>query len=161
MDILIVIGSKSDLDIGNGVIKIFKKFDVEYAIHVASAHRTPDKVKSLIEEAEEKGAKVIIAGAGMSAHLAGVIASHTLLPVIGIPIVSGPLDGVDALLSTVNMPGGVPVATVSIGLAGAKNAALLACRIMALNDAGLKEKLDDYRQEMAKAVEEADSELER
>ncbi len=160
MEVMIIIGSKSDLDIGKKITKLLDKFGVDYEIHIASAHRTPDKVKNLVLRAEEQGAKAIIAGAGMAAHLAGIIASHTLLPVIGVPIASGPLNGVDALYSTVNMPGGVPVATVSIGEAGARNAALLACRIMALSNPGLSRKLADYREEMARAVEESDRNIE-
>lgn len=157
MDVLVIFGSESDLDVGGEAAKIFDKFGVDYEIRVASAHRTPDKVRELVARASREGAKAIIAGAGMSAHLAGVVASETVLPVIGIPIASGPLHGVDALYSTVNMPGGVPVATVSIGKAGGKNAALLALRIMALADDKLAAKLKEYRKDMAAAVEEADS----
>ncbi|VAX18601.1 N5-carboxyaminoimidazole ribonucleotide mutase [hydrothermal vent metagenome] len=159
MDVLILIGSKSDLDIAEEVTKLLDRFEVKHELHIASAHRSPDKVKNLVARADTEGAKVIIAGAGMSAHLAGVVASITLLPVIGIPIAAGPLNGVDALYSTVNMPGGVPVATVSIGKAGGKNAALLALRIIALGDESLRSKLSNYREEMAKAVEETDARL--
>lgn len=159
MDVLILFGSESDLDVGAEVTKLLDRFGVKHELHVASAHRSPDKVKNLVERADKQSAKVIIAGAGMSAHLAGVVASITLLPVIGIPIASGSLNGVDALYSTVNMPGGVPVATVSIGKAGGKNAALLALRIIALGDERLGAKLSEYRDEMAKAVDEVDSRL--
>jgi len=159
MDVLILIGSKSDLDVGEEVTKVLDRFGVEHELHIASAHRSPDKVKSLVARADTEGTKVIIAGAGMSAHLAGVVSSVTLLPVIGIPIAGGPLNGVDALYSTVNMPGGVPVATVSIGRAGGKNAALLALRIIALGDKNLKSKLSEYREEMAQAVEDTDAKL--
>lgn len=159
MDVLILFGSESDLDVGEEVTKILDRFGVKYGLHVASAHRSPDKVKSLVSRADTDGTKVIIAGAGMSAHLAGVVSSITLLPVIGIPIAAGSLNGVDALYSTVNMPGGVPVATVSIGKAGGKNAALLAVRIIALGDENLRSKLSGYREEMARAVEETDLRL--
>lgn len=159
MDVLILFGSESDLAVGEEVTKLLDRFGVDHELHVASAHRSPDKVKNLVSRADTEGTKVIIAGAGMSAHLAGVVASHTLLPVIGIPIASGSLGGMDALYSTVNMPGGVPVATVSIGKAGGKNAALLALRIIALSDESLKSKLVDYREQMAQAVEETDARL--
>jgi len=159
MDVLILIGSESDLDVAEEVTKLLDRFGVKHELHIASAHRSPDKVKNLVARADAEGARVIIAGAGMSAHLAGVAASITLLPVIGIPIPAGPLNGVDALYSTVNMPGGVPVATVSIGKAGGKNAALLALRIIALGDEKLRSKLSGYREEMARAVEDADARL--
>ncbi|VAX22759.1 N5-carboxyaminoimidazole ribonucleotide mutase [hydrothermal vent metagenome] len=159
MDVLILVGSESDLDVAGEVTKVLDRFGVEYELHIASAHRSPDKVKNLVTRADTEGAKVIIAGAGMSAHLAGVVASITLLPVIGIPISAGPLNGVDALYSTVNMPGGVPVATVSIGKAGGKNAALLALRIIAVGDESLRSKLSSYTKEMAQAVEDADARL--
>ncbi|MBF0292687.1 MAG: 5-(carboxyamino)imidazole ribonucleotide mutase [Nitrospinae bacterium] len=156
MDVLILLGSESDLETGQEATKIFDEFDISYELHIASAHRTPSKVRSLVKRAETKGAKAVIAGAGMSAHLAGVVAGETLLPVIGIPMAGGPLNGIDALLSTVNMPGGVPVAAVSIGKAGGKNAALFAARIMALTDKRLMAKLEEYRDKMKEAVEESD-----
>ncbi len=156
MDVLVLFGSGSDMAVGEEIKKIFDKFDVSYEIRIASAHRTPAKVRDLVASAEKRGTRVIIAGAGMSAHLAGVVASETLLPVIGIPIDSGPLKGIDALYSTVNMPGGVPVATVSIGKAGGKNAALLCLRILAITDAGVRAKLAGHREDMAREVEEAD-----
>ncbi len=156
MDVLILLGSESDLETGHEATKIFDEMGIGYALHIASAHRTPGKVRALIKQAEADGAKAVIAGAGMSAHLAGVVASETILPVIGIPMGGGPLNGMDALLSTVNMPGGVPVATVSIGKAGGKNAALLVARILALSDEGLKAKLEENRKKMEEAVEESD-----
>jgi len=159
MKVLIILGSDSDADVGREVVKVLDGFSVEYKICVASAHRSPDRVEKLIAEAEEKGAKVIIAGAGLSAHLAGVVASKTLLPVIGIPMGGGPLNGMDSLLSTVNMPGGVPVATVSVGKAGGKNAAYLAVRILALSDTVLVKMLVEHKESMAKAVETADDAL--
>jgi len=161
MDVMVLFGSESDMEVGEQVRAIFEKFGVSYEMHIASAHRTPEKVRGLVKRAEQAGAKAIIAGAGMAAHLAGVVASETTLPVIGIPIAAGALNGMDALYSTVNMPGGVPVATVSIGKAGGKNAALLAARIMALSDPAMAEKLKDYKEEMARAVEEADGRLNR
>ncbi|MDH4184587.1 MAG: AIR carboxylase family protein, partial [Nitrospinota bacterium] len=124
--------------------------------------RTPEKTRSLIHSAEDHGAKVIIACAGLSAHLAGMVAAESLLPVIGVPLAAGPLSGLDSLLSTVNMPGGVPVATVSIGSkSGGKNAALLAIRIIALTDRIVAEKLREYKTEMALGVEEADRKFSR
>jgi len=159
MDAMILLGSESDLDVGKEAVKIFDELGIKHEIRVASAHRSPEKVKKLIKRAENEGAKAIIAAAGMSAHLAGVTAAETLLPVIGIPMGGGALNGIDALLSTVNMPGGVPVATVSIGKAGGKNAALLAARIIALSDNELRKKLALYAEKMAAAVEESDKKL--
>lgn len=164
MDVLILLGSESDIETGHEATKVFDEMGIVYALHIASAHRSPGKVLSLVRRAQADGAKVVIAGAGMSAHLAGVVAAETILPVIGIPMAGGPLNGLDALLSTVNMPGGVPVATVSIGKAGGKNAALFAARILALSDGVIHAKLDEYRKKMEIAVEEADrrvSKLER
>lgn len=161
MNVMILFGSESDVETGREAARILDKMDVSYELHVASAHRSPEKVKELVRKAEAEDAKAIIAGAGLSAHLAGVVAAETLLPVIGVPMAGGPLNGLDSLLSTVNMPGGVPVATVSLGKAGAKNAALLACRIVSLSDAAVKEKLDLYRQEMARAVDEADERVQK
>lgn len=159
MDVLVLFGSDSDVEVGKEVAKVFREFKVDHKIHVASAHRSPDRVVQLITEAEGKGVKVIIAGAGLSAHLAGVVASKTLLPVLGIPMGGGPLSGMDSLLSTVNMPGGVPVATVSVGKAGGKNAAYFAIRILALHDAGLAKLLIEHKESMAKGVEKADAAL--
>jgi 5-(carboxyamino)imidazole ribonucleotide mutase len=156
MEILILLGSESDLETGHEAIKVFDEMGISYSLHIASAHRTPGKVRSLIKQAEAGGARIVIAGAGMSAHLAGVVAAETLLPVIGIPMGGGPLNGLDALLSTVNMPGGVPVATVSIGKAGGKNAALLAARILALSDDNIRAKLEEHKKKMGDAVEESD-----
>ncbi len=161
MDVLVLFGSESDMEVGNEIVKLFDRFGVKHALHIASAHRTPEKVGRLIKKAEKEGAKAIIAGAGLSAHLAGVVASKTLLPVIGIPVAGGPLNGLDALLSTVNMPGGVPVATVSMGKAGGKNAALLAARIIALNSPAMMKKLIAYRDDMAKAVDDADKKIQK
>ncbi|MBI4829856.1 MAG: 5-(carboxyamino)imidazole ribonucleotide mutase [Nitrospinae bacterium] len=158
MDVMIIFGSASDLEIAREAAAALKKLGISLETRVASAHRSPRKVLALVKRAETQGAKVIIAGAGMSAHLAGVIASHTLLPVLGVPVPGGPLGGVDALLSTVNMPGGVPVGTMSMGKAGGLNAALLAARIIALSNKAAAKKLAAWRDEMAKAVDRADLE---
>jgi phosphoribosylaminoimidazole carboxylase PurE protein len=131
--------------------KTLKSFGVPYSMAVASAHRTPERVRKLVEDAEKNGCRVFIAGAGWAAHLAGVVASLTVKPVIGVPIPSSPLNGLDSLLSTVQMPGGIPVATVAVGNGGAQNAALLAVSVLALSDDTLKTKLKNYRKEMAEA----------
>jgi len=154
IDILILMGSRSDESTMEDSEKILQKFGVPYRAAVASAHRTPDRVRTLVEEAEREGCRVFIAGAGWAAHLAGVVASLTVRPVIGVPIPSSPLNGLDSLLSTVQMPGGIPVATVALGNGGAQNAALLAISILALNDDTLNKKLEDYRKEMAEALED-------
>ncbi len=130
----ILMGSESDRDTMSKTEDILKNLDIAYEINVMSAHRNPEKVKEYTQTASERGLKVIIAGAGLAAHLAGAIAANTLLPVIGVPIEGGPLRGFDALLSTVMMPKGVPVATVAIGSHGARNAAYLAAQIIALSD---------------------------
>ena len=156
--VLIFMGSKNDFPIMQETINILESFSINYRLILASAHRTPDRVSSLAKSAEAEGIKVIIAGAGMAAHLAGNIAAHTILPVIGVPI-NASLSGFDALLSTVQMPGGVPVATLSIGKAGAKNAGLLTAQILALDSIELKKKLHAYRATMAKQIEESQIEI--
>jgi 5-(carboxyamino)imidazole ribonucleotide mutase len=155
-DILVsvVIGSDSDLPVMKETTSIFNEFDIPHEVFLTSAHRSPERTTSFAKEAEKRGIRIIVVGAGQAAHLAGVIASHTLLPVIGVPIDSSSLKGLDALLSTVQMPGGIPVATMAIGKSGAKNGALLAIRILALEDEGLREKLDAYIERLAKTVEE-------
>jgi phosphoribosylaminoimidazole carboxylase PurE protein len=145
--IRIILGSKSDVEQCEAMQQILKDFGVDYDFHISSAHRNPEKTAQLAKNAEAEGVHVIIAAAGMAAHLPGVIAAHTILPVIGVPLVSGNLGGIDALLSIVQMPTGVPVATVAIG--GVKNAALLAIQILALNNPELKEKLRIYRNQLA------------
>lgn len=150
----IVMGSDSDLPIMKSAADFLKSMGVSYEMTVASAHRTPERATSWAKNAQQRGIKIIIAGAGMAAHLAGVIASHTDLPVIGVPLDASPLHGMDALLATVQMPPGVPVATMGIGKAGAKNAGVLAVRILALNDPELAMKLVAFRQDMVKEVEE-------
>lgn len=159
--VLIVVGSSSDLSIMEGAGKMLKEFGVSHEVRIASAHRTPEMAAKLASQAAANGTKVIIAGAGYAAHLAGSLAAHTTLPVIGVPVDASSLGGLDSLLSTVQMPSGVPVATVTIGKAGAKNAALLAVQILALSDESLGRKLIDYKSEMAKKIEESDAELKR
>jgi len=150
----IVMGSDSDLKVMEEAVAVFKKFDILYEMTVASAHRSPDRAAVFAATAKKRGIKIIIAGAGMAAHLAGVLAAHTTLPVIGVPIDASALQGLDALLSTVQMPPGVPVATVTIGKAGARNAAILAVQILALSDPELADMLDTFKKEMAAQVEQ-------
>ena len=147
----IVMGSDSDLPIMEEAAKIFKKFDVCFDLVVASAHRTPYRALGYAEKAEEKGIEVIIAGAGAAAHLPGVLAAVTSLPVIGVPINATPLQGVDSLYAIVQMPSGIPVATV--GINAAKNSALLAVQILAVKYPELRKKFKEYKQELAKEVE--------
>lgn len=149
----ILMGSESDLTVMEEAVKVLKEFGVPYEITVASAHRTPKKVSEYARTAEERGLKVIIAGAGSAAHLAGIIASETILPVIGVPIDSSSLKGLDSLLSTVQMPGGIPVATMAIGRAGAKNAAIFAIELLALYDEELSGRLKAYRRDMERDIE--------
>ena len=152
-------GSKSDLPVVKKAIAKLQDFGVGYEAHVMSAHRTPDQAAEFSKNARENGFGVIIAAAGKAAHLAGVLASHTTLPVIGIPIKSSTLDGLDALLATVQMPSGVPVATVAID--GAENAALLAVQMLALSDESLAQKLDDMKTNMRAGVADADAQLQQ
>ena len=156
----ILMGSKSDYEIMIEAVKILEKFQIPYEVLITSAHRTPERTHEYVKNAEEKGAKVFICGAGMAAHLAGVVASMTTRPVIGVPMPSGMMDGLDALLSTVQMPGGMPVATLSVGKAGAKNAAYLALQILANSDEELKAKLEEDRIAQAKKVELDSKEVE-
>ncbi len=151
--VAILMGSKSDLEVMQGSAKILDWFGVPYEMGVMSAHRTPQKVREFAEAAEERGLRVIIAGAGAAAHLAGFIAAHTILPVIGVPLDSSPLQGLDALLATLQMPGGVPVAGMAIGKAGAKNAGLFAVQLLSLTDPSLADKLRAYREEMRREIE--------
>jgi 5-(carboxyamino)imidazole ribonucleotide mutase len=146
--VLIVMGSKKDQDVMCRAAEILEKFMIPYQMEISSAHRNPDKTRKLAENAERRGIQVIIAGAGMAAHLPGVIASFTSLPIIGIPLNASPLSGVDSLFSMVQMPSGIPVATMAIGEAGAKNAGIFAVEILALSDAKLKKSLDVFRKEL-------------
>lgn len=147
-------GSDSDLAIMEETAAILKKFDISFEMTVASAHRSPKRAAKFAASAQKRGIKVIIAGAGHAAHLAGIIAAYTPLPVIGVPIDSSCLQGLDALLSTVQMPPGVPVATVSIGKPGARNAGILAVQILALADPNLTTLLENYKKELAKQVDQ-------
>ncbi|MEN7973160.1 MAG: 5-(carboxyamino)imidazole ribonucleotide mutase [Verrucomicrobiota bacterium] len=157
--VAIVMGSKTDWPVLEFTVKTLKEFGIESTVKVMSAHRTPHEAVEFAENASKNGYKVIIGAAGGAAHLCGVLAGHTTLPVVGIPVKGWALDGMDSLLSTVQMPKGVPVATVAIGKAGAINAAILAVQIMALSDATLKRKLTTYKKNMAADVLKADAEL--
>ncbi|MDH5762442.1 MAG: 5-(carboxyamino)imidazole ribonucleotide mutase [Nitrospinota bacterium] len=153
-------GSDSDYAIMSEASKVLDQFGVANEVLVTSAHRTPARTKKYVDSCRKRGVKVLIAGAGAAAHLAGVVAAETILPVIGVPIGSSPLQGFDSLLSTAQMPGGVSVATMAIGKAGAKNAGILAVQMLALSDAGLTRKLDQYKKDMAKEVEAKSRKLE-
>lgn len=157
--VAIVMGSKSDWPVLEHTVGTLREFGVACTVRIMSAHRTPHEAAAFAEGAAESGYKVIIGAAGGAAHLCGVLAGHTTLPIIGIPVKGWALDGMDSLLSTVQMPRGVPVATVAIGKAGAVNAAILAVQIMALSDPELARKLADYKEKMAGQVRQADAEL--
>jgi phosphoribosylaminoimidazole carboxylase PurE protein len=163
--VLILMGSDSDLPVMKEALQVLKQFGVPCEVEIASAHRSPERVAEVARGAAGRGLKVLIAGAGMANHLAGALAAHTTLPVIAVPLAVAPLNGFDALLSSVQMPPGVPVATVAVGAAGARNAALLAVQMLALSDDGLRRKLLDYKEEMVRAVEKrnraAQQELEK
>ena len=150
--VLIIAASDSDLSIMSDAAKVLDEFGIGYKITISSAHRSPERTTELVEKAQKNGIKVIIAGAGLAAHLAGVVAAHFPLPVIGIPLQSGSLQGVDALLATMQMPPGIPVATVAIN--GAKNAGMLAVQILATSDKSLEDKLVAYKKKLAEGVEE-------
>jgi phosphoribosylamine--glycine ligase len=155
IQVLILMGSASDAPVMQGAIDVLEELGVRVEATVASAHRSPDRVQRLIREAPARGVRVFIVGAGAAAHLAGVVAAHTTLPVIGVPIDSSALKGLDALLSTVQMPPGVPVATVSVGKPGATNAGVLAAQMLGLSDSAVAERLTRYKQRLADKVEEA------
>ncbi|MCQ2505210.1 MAG: 5-(carboxyamino)imidazole ribonucleotide mutase [Saccharofermentans sp.] len=155
--VLVVMGSDSDFPVMEGCFKILKRFNVEFEAHVASAHRTPDRAVKLSREAKDNGFKVVIAAAGLAAHLGGVLAANTTLPVIGVPCKGGALNGVDALYATVQMPSGIPVATVAID--GGTNAGILACQILATADEELADKIASYKQELADSVDARDQRL--
>ncbi|OGX60345.1 MAG: 5-(carboxyamino)imidazole ribonucleotide mutase [Omnitrophica WOR_2 bacterium RIFOXYC2_FULL_45_15] len=152
--IAIVMGSQSDLETMNEAVNLLKEFNAEYEVRILSAHRTPDEVAKFAKEARKDGVKVIIAGAGGAAALAGSIAAHTTLPVIGVPMETSSLKGLDSLLSTVQMPGGVPVASMAIGRAGAKNSAIFALEILGVSDKEVEKKLNNYKKELVKKVTE-------
>jgi 5-(carboxyamino)imidazole ribonucleotide mutase len=155
----IVMGSASDSETMKEAAEILKKFDIPCEMRVISAHRTPERAHEFAVSAKDNGTKIIIAGAGKAAHLAGVMASLTTLPVTGVPMKTSDLGGLDSLLSTVQMPGGIPVATTAIGSSGAKNAALLAVAILALENSDLDKRLSHYRENMRSEVEKSDTEV--
>lgn len=157
--VAILMGSDSDLPVMQSTLDVLKGLGVSYEVNILSAHRTPEQTKAYIVDAESRGCLVFIAAAGLAAHLAGAVAAHTLKPVIGVPMDGGPLKGMDALLSTVQMPGGVPVATVAIGKAGAKNAGYLAAQILSVADGALAKKLIDERAQNAQVILAKNAEL--
>ena len=159
MEVMIFLGSESDFDVIKDALDILKEFRVSFELEVTSAHRSPARTVRLVEEAEKQGAEVFIAVAGKAAHLAGVVAAHTIRPVIGVPVESGGLGGLDALLSTVQMPKGIPVAAMGTGKHGGSNAALLAVQILSLKRPELGNKLRMDRQKMAEQVEAASRKL--
>ncbi|MDD2523462.1 MAG: 5-(carboxyamino)imidazole ribonucleotide mutase [Endomicrobiia bacterium] len=159
IEVAVLIGSDSDLPIVSETLKLFEQFSVSYSVNVASAHRTPLFVRDSVKQAVSRGAKVFIAAAGMSAALPGVIASETILPVIGIPIDGKNLSGMDSLFSIVQMPPSIPVACVSIGKAGAINAAVLALQMLAISDKAIAKKLEKYKVNIAKTILEKDEKL--
>ncbi len=159
--VAILMGSDSDLATMQSTVEILDKFDIVYEIKIASAHRTPQVTHSYVKDADARGCAVFIAAAGLAAHLAGTIAALTTKPVIGVPMDSGPLNGLDALLSTVQMPGGVPVACVALGKPGAKNAGYLAAQILALSDAALAKRLTAEREVNAAEIQAKDAALQQ
>ena len=159
ISVLILMGSDSDAPIMQAAVDVLREFQIPCEMTVASAHRSPERVMRLVSEAPGRGVKVFIVGAGAAAHLAGVVAAHTTMPVIGVPIDSSALKGLDALLSTVQMPPGVPVATVSIGKPGATNAGVLAAQILALSDTSMAARIRSYKHKLAEKVEAAAAKL--
>jgi phosphoribosylamine--glycine ligase len=161
IDVLILMGSDSDAPVMQASVDVLRELGIACEMTVASAHRSPERVQRLIREAPSRGVKLFIVGAGAAAHLAGVVAAHSTMPVIGVPIDSSALKGLDALLSTVQMPPGVPVATVSIGKPGATNAGVLAAQILAVGNADVRARLDAYKKRLADKVEEAAKKLQQ
>ena len=159
IQVLILMGSDSDAAVMKNAADVLRELGVSCEMTVASAHRSPERVQRLLAEAPERGVQVFIVGAGAAAHLAGMVAGHTTKPVIGVPIDSSPLLGLDALLSTVQMPPGVPVATVAVGKSGATNAGVLAAQILALGDQAIAGRLDAYKRQLAEKVEQAAARL--
>lgn len=153
----ILVASDSDWEVMAGAAARLEAFGVPYEVILTSAHRSPERTTAYATAARERGLRVLIAGAGLAAHLAGVVAAHTTLPVIGVPLAAGSLNGMDALLATVQMPPGIPVATVAIGKAGAENAAVLAAQILALGDEALAKRVAEFKQQLARTVEEKDA----
>ena len=157
--VAILMGSDSDLPVMRSTMEVLDKFSIAKEVKITSAHRTPEATKAYIKDAEARGCAVFIAAAGPAAHLAGAVAATTTKPVIGVPLDAGPLSGIDALLATVQMPGGIPVGTVAIGKAGAKNAAYLAAQILALQDEDLAATITAEREQMTRSVQEKDAAL--
>ncbi len=157
--VAVLMGSDSDLPVIESTLDVLKRLQIPFEVKITSAHRTPDVTHSYVRDAEHRGCALFIAAAGLAAHLAGTVAGLTLRPVIGIPLDAGPLQGMDALLSTVQMPGGIPVATVAVGKPGAKNAGYLAAQILALSDTALAERLRQDRRDNADSVITKDREL--
>jgi phosphoribosylaminoimidazole carboxylase PurE protein len=157
--VAILMGSDSDFEVMQESINALKEFGVDYEVRVLSAHRSPDLVRDFVLSAEANQIKVFIAGAGGAAHLAGVVAAHTKLPVIGVPIASTPLNGMDAMLATVQMPAGIPVATVAVGKAGARNAGILAVQCLAISDAVLSDKLTAFKRKLSDGVRQKNDKL--
>jgi 5-(carboxyamino)imidazole ribonucleotide mutase len=154
-------GSDTDLPTMQATLDVLSKLEIPHEVKITSAHRTPAATHAYVKDADERGCGVFVAAAGLAAHLAGTVAGLTLKPVIGVPLDAGPLQGMDALLSTVQMPGGIPVATVAIGKAGAKNAGYLAAQILALRDSDLAKRMRVEREENARAVQAKDADLQR
>jgi phosphoribosylaminoimidazole carboxylase PurE protein len=157
----ILMGSDSDWEVMAAAAARLDAFAIAYEVTVTSAHRSPERTLAYVTEARRRGLRVLIAGAGLAAHLAGVVAAHTTLPVIGVPLEAGSLRGLDALLATVQMPPGVPVATMAIGTAGAENAAVLAAQILALDDRKLAQRVAEFKQTLARGVAEKNARLQR
>ena len=157
--VAILMGSDSDLPIMQSTLDILDKFSIRYEVKITSAHRTPATTHAYVKDAEVRGVAVFIAAAGLAAHLAGTVAGPTIRPVIGVPMDAGPLNGMDALLSTVQMPGGIPVASMAIGKAGAKNAAYLAAQILALSEPQLVDKISAEREANAREIQAKDNKL--
>lgn len=159
--VAILMGSDSDLPVMESTIDTLKSLGVRCEVKISSAHRTPEATRNYVEDADQRGCAVFIAAAGLAAHLAGNVAAHTVRPVIGVPLDAGSLQGMDSLLSTVQMPGGIPVASVAIGKPGAKNAAYLAAQILAVSDADLAKRLKEERASNAAAIQAKDAELQK
>ena len=152
--VAVMMGSDSDLPVMSEAVKVLKKLGLDYEVHVSSAHRSPERTAAIVSGAPERGVRVFIIGAGAAAHLAGVVAAHTTLPVLGVPLSATDLQGLDALLATVQMPAGIPVGTLAIGKAGAANAGWLAASILSIGDDRLAATLVDERRKMAEGVEQ-------
>ena len=156
----IIMGSKSDYKFAENTMEVLKEYDIPFEVIIASAHRSPDRVKEYISSAEKKGAKVFICMAGVAAHLAGAIAGLTVKPVIGVPLKGGAVDGLDAMLSTVQMPAGIPVATVALGNAGSKNSAHLAAQILSLSDERIAKRIVEIREQAKRNLIKSSEEIE-